>query len=50
MHLRHFKKGNKKYYYISETSKKAGKIVQKYLMYVGNAETLYKKLKALKKV
>ena len=38
MHLRYFKKGNKKYYYIAETSKKDGKVVQKYLIYVGNAE------------
>ena len=49
MHLRSFKKGRKKYYFIAETSKKRGKVIQKYVLYVGSADSLYKKLLKLKK-
>lgn len=49
MHLRSFRKGKKKYYFIAETSKKGNKVVQKYLLYVGSADSLYKKLLKLKK-
>ena len=49
MHLRYFKKGKKKYYFIAETYKKYNKVIQKYVLYVGNADTLYAKLKKLKK-
>jgi hypothetical protein len=49
MHLRSFKKGKKKYYFIAETSKKNKKVIQKYVLYVGSADSLYKKLIRLKK-
>ena len=49
MHLRSFIRGKKKYYYIAETSKKNNKVIQKYVLYVGTADTLYKKLVKLKK-
>ena len=49
MHLRSFKKGKKKYYFIAETFKKENKVIQKYILYVGNADSLYKKLIKLKK-
>ena len=48
MHLRSFKRGKKKYYFIAQTSKKGKKVIQKYLLYVGNADSLYKKLIRLK--
>jgi len=48
MHLRSFVKGKKRYYFIAETEKKNGKVIQKYVIYVGTADTLYKKLKDLK--
>ena len=49
MHLRSFKKGKKRYYFIAETKKKKNKVIQKYILYVGTADTLYKKLIKLKK-
>lgn len=49
MHLRSFRRGRKKYYFIAETSRKGNKIIQKYVLYVGTADTLYKKLISLKK-
>ena len=49
MHLRFFIRGKKKYYFIAETSRKGKKIIQKYLLYVGTADTLYKRLIKLKK-
>jgi hypothetical protein len=49
MHLRSFKKGKKKYYFIAETSKKGKKVIQKYILYVGSADRLYEKLIKLKK-
>ena len=49
MHLRSFIRGKKKYFFIANTSRKGGKIIQKYLLYVGTADTLYKKLIKLKK-
>lgn len=49
MHLRSFKKGKKRYYYIAETSKKENKVIQKYILYVGSADSLYAKLMKLKK-
>jgi len=49
MHLRSFKKGKKKYYFIAETSKKKNKVIQKYVLYVGSADSLYKKLLKLNK-
>ncbi|HTY43994.1 MAG TPA: hypothetical protein VMC80_02025 [Patescibacteria group bacterium] len=49
MHLRSFKKGKKKYYFIAKTERKGNKIIQKYVLYVGTADGLYKKLIKLKK-
>lgn len=49
MHLRSFKKGKKKYYFIAETYKKGKKVIQKYLLYVGTADRLYEKLIRLKR-
>lgn len=48
MHLRSFKKGKKRYYYIAKTSKKNNKVIQEYVLYVGTADTLHKKLLRLK--
>lgn len=49
MHLRSFKKGKKKYYFIAETYKRKKKVIQKYVLYVGSADSLYQKLIKLKK-
>ena len=49
MHLRSFKHGNKRYYFIAKTSKKGKKVIQKYVLYVGSADRLYEKLIKLKK-
>ena len=48
MHLRSFKKGKKKYYYIAKTSKKNNKVIQEYVLYVGTADRLYEKLAKIK--
>lgn len=49
MHLRSFKHGKKRYYFIAKTSKKGKKVIQKYVLYVGSADSLYEKLIKLKK-
>jgi hypothetical protein len=49
MHLRSFKKGKKRYYFIAKTSKEGKKVIQKYVLYVGTADSLYEKLIKLKK-
>ncbi len=49
MYLRFFKKGNKKYYYIAKAVRKGLKVIQKSVLYVGTADTLYEKLVKLKK-
>lgn len=49
MYLRSFIKGNKKYYYIAKAVRKGNKVIQKSILYVGTADTMYKKLVSLKK-
>ena len=49
MYLRSFKKGNKKYYYIAKAVRTGKKVVQKSILYIGNADMLYTKLILLKK-
>lgn len=44
MYLRHFKKGGKKYYYIAKAVRKGKRVVQKYVLYIGTADTLHDKL------
>lgn len=48
MYLRSFKKAGKKYYYIAKAIRKGVKVIQKSILYVGTADTLYKKLIELK--
>ena len=45
MYLRHFAKGGKKYYYIAKAVRKGAKVIQKSILYIGTADTLYEKLK-----
>lgn len=45
MYLRHFTKGGKKYYYIAKAVRKGTKVIQKSILYIGTADTLYEKLK-----
>jgi len=49
MYLRSFKKGGKKYYYLARAVRKGKRVVQKYVLYIGTAENLYKKLTGSKK-
>ena len=49
MHLGSFKEDKKKYYFLAETIKKDNKVIQKEVLYSGNADTPYKKLIKLKK-
>lgn len=49
MYLRHFIKGGKKYYYIAKAVRKGTKVIQKSILYIGTADTLYEKLIKLKK-
>ena len=49
MYLRHFTKGNKKYHYIAKAVRKGKKVIQKSILYIGTADTLYEKLSSLKK-
>lgn len=49
MYLRSFKKGGKKYYYIAKALRKGKRVIQKYVLYLGTADTLYNKLKNLSK-
>lgn len=49
MYLRSFKKGGKKYYYLAKAVRKGKKVIQKYVLYIGTADTLHKKLIQLKK-
>jgi len=49
MFIRTKKRGKRIYYYIVEAVRKKEKVQQKVLMYLGTAETLFKKLKLLKK-
>ncbi len=49
MYLRHFSKGNRKYYYIAKAIRKGAKVIQKSILYIGTADTLYQKLISIKK-
>ena len=49
MYLRSFEKNGKKYYYIAKAVRKGTKVIQKSILYVGTADTMYKKLIELKK-
>ena len=49
MYLRFFKKGRKKYYYIAKAVREGKKVIQKSVLYIGTADTLYKKLIKLRK-
>lgn len=49
MHLRSFKHGKKRYYFIAKTMRRGKKIIQKSVLYVGSADSLYEKLIKLKK-
>jgi len=49
MFIRIKKKNGRIYYYLVEAIRKKEKVQQKVLMYLGTAETLFKKLQLLKK-
>jgi len=49
MYLIFFKKGRKKYYYIAKAVREGDRVIQKSILYIGTADTLYKKLIQLKK-
>ena len=44
MYLRSFKKGKKRYYYIAMAVRNGKKIIQKSILYLGNADNIYRKL------
>jgi len=44
MHLRSFKKGKKKYYFIAKSERKGKRVIQKSVLYIGTADTMYEKL------
>ena len=46
MYLRSFKKGNKRYYYIAKAVRTGKKVVQKVVLYLGTAETIFNKVKS----
>lgn len=48
MYLRFIKKGNKKYYYIAKAVRTGKKVVQKVVLYLGTAETIFNKVKSKK--
>ena len=49
MFIRTKKKDGRIYYYLVESIRRDSKVQQKVLMYLGTAETLFKKLKLIKK-
>jgi len=49
MYLRSFIKGGKKYYYVARAVRTGKRVIQKYVLYIGTADTIYEKLKNLKK-
>ena len=49
MYLRSFSKGGKKYYYIAKAVRTGTRVIQKSILYVGTADSLYEKLNKLKK-
>ena len=50
MFIRSKKKGNKTYYWIVESKRLEGKVVQKPILYIGSAENLLGKLQQLDKL
>jgi hypothetical protein len=46
MYLRSFIKGGKKYYYIAKAVRKGTKVIQKSVLYLGTADTIFEKLKS----
>lgn len=49
MFIRAIKRGKKVYYFIAKTVRTGEKIVQKSVLYIGTADSLYDKLIKLKK-
>ncbi len=49
MHLRSFKRGKKRYWFIAKAIRDGKKVIQKSVLYIGTPDTLYKKLIDLKK-
>jgi len=49
MFIRAIKRGKRVYYYIAQTIRKGTKVIQKSILYIGTAESLYNKLIKLKK-
>ena len=45
MYLRSFKKGKKKYYYVAKAVRNGDKVIQKSVLYLGNADSIYERLK-----
>ena len=45
MYLRSFKKGKKRYYYIAKAVRKGSKVIQKSILYLGTADSIYERLK-----
>ena len=50
MYLRSFKKGGKKYYYVAKAVRTGTRVIQKSILYIGTADSLYEKLVKLKKI
>ncbi|MBU4069681.1 MAG: 2-C-methyl-D-erythritol 4-phosphate cytidylyltransferase [Nanoarchaeota archaeon] len=48
MHLRSFKRGKKRYYFIAKSVRNGKKVIQKSILYLGTADTIYKKLLKVK--
>jgi hypothetical protein len=48
MFIRANKRGKKIYYYVVKSIREGSKVKQKVLLYLGSAETVYKKLKSNK--
>lgn len=49
MHLRSFKRGKKRYWFVAKAVRNGKKVIQKSILYIGTPETLYEKLIDLKK-
>ena len=46
MYIRANKRGNRTYYYIVESVREGERVIQKVVLYLGTAETVFKKLKS----
>ena len=49
MFIRAIRRGKRIYYYIAKTIRKGKKVIQKSILYIGTADSLYNKLIKLKK-